>query len=121
VTWLSTTVKPPNERRLYAISPEARGMICCCTDTLSPQSDGRTPEPEVRAGSNEFVSVPVPNLRFEIWPQKSPPPGRRSWVLGFCRSQSGRKLPFASVHVRCTPSGPNGGFVFGRRSTGFVL
>jgi hypothetical protein len=42
----------------------------------------------------------LPKFWLPHWAQKSPPDARKSCVLRFSRSQSGEKLPFASVHVR---------------------
>ncbi|MNC87953.1 hypothetical protein D3C83_37310 [compost metagenome] len=42
----------------------------------------------------------LPKFWLPHCPQKSPPEARRSCAPRLRRSQSGEKLPFASVHVR---------------------
>ena len=85
------------------------------------QSEGRTPQPLRSAGSKLLVSTCCPKLVFDTTPHRSPPLPRRSCALGFIRSQSGTKLPFASVHARVTPAVPSVDVVCGIRSVGFVL
>src|SRR6266705_7191380 len=120
-SWLSYTVNPLNQRRVYATSVDARGRICCWTAAPSVQSDGRTPQPVSSAGSKLLVCVVVPKARFEITPQTSPPLVRRSCAAPSRRSQSGLKLLLESVHARVTPHGANGPTVQRIRSVGFAL
>ena len=49
-----------------------------------------------------LLNTAFPKLAFPIAAQKSPPLSLRSCVLGFDRSQSGVKLPLASVQDRVT-------------------
>ena len=97
------------------------GRICRCTETSSVQSDGRTPQPLRIAGSKLLVSTYCPKLVFDTTPHRSPPLARRSCAFGFSRSQSGTKLPFASLQARVTPDVPNRDVVCGIRSVGLVL
>ena len=67
-----------------------------------------------------LVNTFWPKRRFEMVPQKSPPVARRSCVPVLSRSQSGRKLLLASVHVRVTPGGESG-FLQHLRAAGEVM
>src|SRR6185436_4830690 len=87
-------------------STDTRGSSCCWTDRPRLQSEARTPHPASSAGSKLLVRIFWPKLKFDNWPQKSPPVARVSLASGFERSQSGWKFPFASVHARVTPAGP---------------
>src|SRR5215472_1994219 len=66
------------------------------------QSYGRSPQPVRIAGSYVLLKTGLAKFKLLIWPQKSPPVGRRSCASGLLRSQSGLKFLFASVHARVT-------------------
>src|SRR3954471_22280297 len=100
---------------------EDRRPSRCWTDKAKFQSDGRTPQPERTCGSNLLVSTFSPKCTFDRTPHTSPPLGRWSCASGLPRSQSGTKLPFASVHARVTPAVPNVDVVCGIRSVGLVF
>src|SRR5262249_21800741 len=99
-------------------------MICCCTEALNDQSDGRTPQPLSRPGSM-FAPTKLlePNAVLLIAPHVSMLPV----VAGLCaftlsRLQSGMKLLLVSVHVRVTFGLPNAAAAPpGIRSDGFAL
>ena len=57
---------------------------------------------EDRLVIREAVHVLLPKFRLLHRPQLSPPRDRRSCASPFSKSQSGVKLPLASVHDRVT-------------------
>src|SRR6266853_6007463 len=84
-------------------------MICCWTDALNDQSEGRTPHPLRKPGSR-FAPTNWfdPNSTLLMPPQVSMLPVVVGlWAPTFCRLQSGIKLPLVSVHVRVTFGLPN--------------
>src|SRR5205823_10024851 len=99
-------------------------MICCWTDTPYDQSEGRTPQPLSTPGS-KFAPTNWfdPNATLLTTPQVSMLPVVAGLCgFGFCRLQSGTKLPLVSDHERVTAGFANPAAAPpGMRSDGFAF
>ena len=107
---LSATVKPRKERRMYVASTDdRRPNLLLERQREIPVRWAHAPPGQDAPDRSCWSARSRRSAHSTATPQKSPPLARRSCASGLRRSQSGTKLPFASVQARVTPAVPNGG------------